>query len=141
LLEVARQAASNRDFGDVVSGALKGIRSAAPCDGVCIYLESPETREIQVEALDFAGDEGFQKGAPVPRFGTIAAHVLQTGKPWSGSREEACTRFPREMLLAPGFATGCMLPIPGNHRVMGTLGLVRRENNLFSDDEISFLMQ
>src|SRR6202035_4337084 len=48
--------------------------------------------------------------------------------------------FPKQFLLPPGFATGCMLPIPGRHDVVGTLGLVRRENNSFSEDEIGFLM-
>src|SRR5262249_15808761 len=48
---------------------------------------------------------------------------------------------PRQLLLARGLTTGCMLPIPGRHPVLGTLGLVRRENNLFTEDEINFLTQ
>ena len=140
LLELTRQTVSHQEPGDVVRAVMASIRGGVLCDGVCIFLGSPEAGELQVHALDFPGDAGFQEGTPVPRFGTIAGHVVQTNKAWSGSREEACTHFPRQLLLAPGFATGCMLPIAGRHRVVGTLGLVRRENNSFSEDEIDFLM-
>src|SRR5215471_8351734 len=141
LLEVTKQAVSNREVRDVVSAVMISIRNGFPCDGVCICVESPEGGELQVYALDFPGETDFQEGTVVPLFGTIAGHVIQTSKPWSGSREEACAHFPRQLLLKPGSATGCMLPIPGRHRVAGTLGLVRRENHSFSQDEIDFLTQ
>src|SRR5215468_10481288 len=141
LLEVTRQAVSNQELRDVVSAVMISIRNGFPCDGVCVYLESPEGGELQVYALDFPGDADFQEGTTIPLFGTIAGRVLQTARPWCGSREDACEHFPRQLLLASGFTTGCMLPIAGRHRVIGTLGLVRRENNAFSQDEIDFLMQ
>ena len=141
LLEVTRQAVSNQELRDVVSAVMLSLRNGVLCDGVCVYLESPEGGELQVYALDFPGDADFQEGTTIPLFGTIAGRVLQTARPWCGSREEACTHFPRQRLLASGFTTGCMLPIAGRHRVIGTLGLVRRENNAFSQDEIDFLMQ
>ena len=141
LLELARQTVSHQELRDVVRALMMSIRNAVPCDGVCIYLESSEGGELQVYALDFPGDADLQEGTTIPFSGTIAGHVVQTARPWSGSREEACTHFPSQLMLAPGFATGFMLPIPGRHRVAGTLGLVRRENNSFSEDEIDFLTQ
>ena len=141
LLEVTKQAVSNREVRDVVSAVMISIRNGFPCDGVCICVESPEGGELQVYTLDFPGETDFQEGTVVPLFGTIAGHVIQTSRPWSGSREEACAHFPRQLLLKPGSATGCMLPIPGRQRVLGTLGLVRRDNNSFSEDEIDFLTQ
>ena len=141
LLELTNQTVSNQELGDVVRAVMMTIRSAVQCDGVCIYLESPEGGELQVYALDFPDEAGFQEGTTIPVSGTIAEHVVQTAKPWSGSREEACAHFPRQLLLPPGFRTGCMLPISGRNRVVGTLGLVHSENNSFSQDEIDFLMQ
>src|SRR5262249_10374612 len=141
LLEVTKQAVSNREVQDVVSAVMMTIGNGVLCDGVCICLESPKGEELRVHALDFAGDADFQEGTTIPLSGTIAGDVVQTSRPWSGSREEACEHFPRQLLLAPGFTTGCMLPIPGRHRVLGTLGLVRRENNSFTEDEIDFLTQ
>jgi len=141
LLELTRQTVYHQEPGDVVHGVMVSIRSGVMCDGVCIYLESPESGEFQVYALDFPGNADFQEGTTIPRFGTIAGHVVQTAKAWSGGREEASAHFPRQLLLARDFATGCMLPIPGHHHVIGTLGLVRIENNSFSQDEIDFLIQ
>jgi formate hydrogenlyase transcriptional activator len=140
LLELTRQIVSHQELSNVVRAAMIGIRHGIQCDGVCIFLESSQG-ELQVYGLDFFGEADFQEGAPIPRFGTIAGHVIQTAKAWRGSREEACAQFPRQLLLAPGFTTGCMLPIRTRGRVVGTLGLVRTENNSFNDDEIDFLMQ
>ena len=141
LLELAKQTVFKQELQDVVRAVMVAIRNGVPCDGVCIYLEAPEGGELRIHALDFPGNSDLQEGTAVPLFGTIAGHVVQKAIPWSGSREEACAHFPRQLLLAPGFATGCMLPIPGHNRVVGTLGLVRCENNSFNQDEIEFLTQ
>src|SRR5215813_8062239 len=141
LLELAKQAVSNQELRDVLRAVITSIRNGVLCDGVCICLIPSNGGELQVCALDFPNESDFQEGATIPLSGTIVGHVVQTAKPWCGSREEACTYFPRQLLLAPGFTTGCMLPIPGRHPVLGTLGLVRRENNSFTEDEIDFLTQ
>ena len=141
VLELTNQTASRQQLHDVVRAVMVSIRSGVLCDGVCIFLESSQGGELQVYTLDLPGDADFQEGATIPVSGTIAGHVVQTAKPWSGTREEACAHFPRQLLLQPGFNTGCMLPISGRNRVVGTLGLVRRQNNSFSEDEINFLMQ
>src|SRR5215470_13539164 len=141
LLELAKQAVSNQELRDVLRAVITSIRNGLLCDGVCICLIPSNGGELQVCALDFPDEADFQEGATIPLSGTIAGHVVQTAKPWCGSREEACTHFPRQLLLAPGFTTGCMLPIPGRHPVLGTLGLVRREDNSFTEDEINFLTQ
>src|SRR5260370_3663026 len=37
--------------------------------------------------------------------------------------------------------SGCMVPIPGRQRVLGTLGLGRRADNPYGQDELDFLKQ
>src|SRR5215469_8550287 len=141
LLELTRQTVSHQELGDVVQAVMVTIRNGVLCDGVCIYLESPEGGELQVYAIYFPAGADLQEGTTIPLFGTIAGQVIQTATPWSGTRELASADFPRQRLLGSGFTTGCMLPIPGHNRVIGTLGLVRREINSFSQDEIEFLTQ
>src|SRR5215469_17081291 len=135
LLELAKQAVSNQELRDVLRAVIMSIRNGVLCDGVCICLKPSNSGEHQVCALDYPEEAGFQEGATMPLSGTIAGHVIRTAKPWCGNREEESEHFSRQLLLAPGFATGCMLPIPGRHPVLGILGLVRRENNTFSQDE------
>jgi len=141
LLELAKQAVSNQELRDILRAVIMSIRNGVLCDGVCICLKPWNRGEHQVCALDYPGEAGFQEGAPIPLSGTVAGHVVQTAKPWCGNREEESEHFSRQFLLAPGFTTGCMLPIPGRHPVLGILGLVRRENNPFSQDEVDFLTQ
>src|SRR5215471_8399245 len=84
LLEVTKQAVSNREVQDVVSAVMITLRNGVLCDGVCIYLESPEGGELQIYALDFPAGADLQEGATIPLFGTIAGQVIQTATPWSG---------------------------------------------------------
>ncbi len=141
VLELTSQTASRQQLRDVVRAVMASIRSGVRCDGVCIYLEPPQGGELQVYTLDLPAHADFQEGTTIPLAGTIAGHVVQTARPWSGTREEACAQFPGQLLLQPGFSTGCMLPIACRNRVAGTLGLVRCEDNSFSRDEVDFLMQ
>jgi len=140
LLELAREAVWNQELRDLVRAMMMSIRSVIPSDRVCILLERPNGGELEVYALDSRSEAGsFKEGTPVPLAGTITGHVFQTGKPWAGTREQACAAFPRQLLFEERFSTGCVLPLSGRNRVVGTLGLVRAEHNPYSKDELDFL--
>ena len=140
LLELAREAVSNQGLRDLVRAMMMSIRSAIDSDRVCIFLEEPNGGELEVYALDsHSGTGSFKEGTPVPLAGTITGHVFQTGKPWAGTREQARAAFPRQLLFAERFSTGCVLPLSVRNRVVGTLGLVRAEHNPYSRDELDFL--
>jgi formate hydrogenlyase transcriptional activator len=141
LLELGSQTVSTRELRDVVRAVMTSIRIGVRCDAVCIGLATVDRGELQVYGLDFPGEPDLQEGFTVPVSGTIAEHVIHTAKPWCGSCEDESARFPNQLLHAPGFTTGCMLPIPGRNGAIGTLGLVRSENDPFTQDEISFIAQ
>ena len=142
LLELAGEAVSKQELRDLVRAMMMSIRSAIDSDRVCIFLGSPNGGELEVYALGLTSEAGsFKEGTTVPLAGTITSHVFQTGKPWAGTREQACAVFPRQLLFAERFSTGCMLPISGRNRVVGTLGLVRAEDNPYGKDELDFLTQ
>src|SRR5260370_162804 len=134
--------------GYLVSGGpedwLRNLRADLQSDSACVFLPGPDGGELQVYAFDFSlGTETLQEGTPIAFEGTIAGRVFQTGKLWAGSAEEAYVLItnPCPVVLAAGFKPGCMLPIPGRHRVMGTLGLGRRADNPYSQNELDFLTQ
>jgi formate hydrogenlyase transcriptional activator len=141
LLELGSQTISNRELRDVVRAVMTSMRIGVRCDAVCICLASPEGRDLHVYALDFPGEPNLQEGVTIPVCGTIAEHVIQTAKPWSGSYEDERAHFHNQLLHAPGFTTGCMLPIPSRNGAVGTLGLVRSDDDPFSQDDINFIMQ
>jgi formate hydrogenlyase transcriptional activator len=142
LIELTGEAVSNQELRDLVRAMMMSIRRAIDSDRICIFLKSPDGGELEVYALDFASEAGsFKEGPTVPLAGTITSQVFQTGKPWAGTREQACGVFPRQLLFAERFSTGCILPLSGPNRVVGTLGLVRAEDNPYTRDELDFLSQ
>jgi formate hydrogenlyase transcriptional activator len=142
LMELTGEAVSNQELRDLVRAMMMSIRRAIDCDRVCIFLKRPNGGELEVYTLDFPSEAGrFKEGTTVPLAGTITSQVFQTGKPWAGTREQACAVFPRQLLLAERFSTGCILPLSGRNRVVGTLGLVRAEHKPYTKDELDFLSQ
>jgi len=140
LMDLTGEAVVNQELRDLVRAMMMSIRSAIDSDRVCIFLKSPNRDELEVYALDFSPEAGsFKEGTTVPLDGTITSHVFQTGKPWAGTREQACAVFSRQLLFAERFGTGCMLPLSGRNGVVGTLGLVRAEHNPYSKDDLDFL--
>src|SRR6185369_5157739 len=107
LLELARQAVSNQELRDLVNALMTSIRNAFIADGVCIFLRSPKEDELDVYALDSRSEaNGFMETTVIPVAGTIASYVLRTGKPWTGTREQACANFQNELLLNDRCNTG-----------------------------------
>jgi formate hydrogenlyase transcriptional activator len=144
LLDLTSQVLSNSALRDIIRTAIMNARSAIQSDGACAFLQDREGGELQLYAFEFPkGTETLQEGTPIAFEGTIAGHVFQTGELWVGSFEEACMLFkdPYPVMLTAGFKTGCMLPIPGRHRVMGTFGVWRCADSPYSQDELDFLMQ
>jgi formate hydrogenlyase transcriptional activator len=74
---------------------------------------------------------------------TVATEVFRTGAPWTGRfadlRERGSERHPSVREL--GFAVGCVLPLARGDRTVGVLCLRRREETLYTDDDVDFLMR
>ena len=140
LLDLAAEAVSNQELRGLVRAIMTRIKSAIDSDGVGIFLQRQKEGELDLYSLDFRSEgNSFQERTVIPLAGTIASYVLRTGKYWAGTREQACANFQSELLLKEQFSTGCMLPLSGRSRVVGTLALVRAEHNPYSQDELDFL--
>ncbi|MDP9179975.1 MAG: sigma 54-interacting transcriptional regulator, partial [Gemmatimonadota bacterium] len=140
LLDLANEAVSKREVPGLVNAIMMRIKSALDSDGVCILLKRQKEGELDLYALDFRSKgSSFNERTVMPLAGTMASYVLSTGKPWAGTREQACAIFPNDLLLKEQFSTGCMLPLSGRDRVVGTLALVRTRHIPYSQDELDFL--
>ena len=140
LLDLVRAAVSNQELRELVRAIMTSIRSATDSDGVCILLQRQKEGELDLYALDFRSEgSNFTERAVMSVVGTIASHVMTTGKLWAGTREQACAISPNEPLLKEQFSTGCMLPLSGRNGIVGTLTLVRTRHNPYSQDELEFL--
>ena len=140
LLDLASDSISHQELRGLVRAVMMRIKSAIDSDGVCILMQRQKEGELDLYALDFRSKgSSFNERTVMPLAETMASYILSTGKPWAGTREQACAIFPNDLLLKEQFNTGCMLPLSGCNRVVGTLTLVRTRHHPYSQDELDFL--
>jgi formate hydrogenlyase transcriptional activator len=139
LLDLASDSISNQELRTLIKAVMMRIKSAIDSDGVCLLLRQKE-RDLELYAADFRSEgDSFSERTVIPVVGTIANYVLTTGQLWAGTREQASEKFQSEPLLKGQFSTGCMLPLLGRNRVLGTLSLVRTRPYPYSQDELAFM--
>ena len=140
LLDLVGDSVSNQELRGLIRAVMMRIKNATDSDGVCILLQRQKESDLDLYALDFRSEgSSFSERTVTPVAGTIANYVLSAGKPWVGTREQACATFPNDLLMKEQFSTGCMLPLSGGNRVVGMLFLVRTRHNPYREDELDFL--
>ncbi|HEX6718567.1 MAG TPA: sigma 54-interacting transcriptional regulator [Pyrinomonadaceae bacterium] len=140
LLDLAGDSISNQELRTLITAVMMRIKNAIDSDGVCILLQRQKEGDLDLYALDFGSERSsFSERAVIPDVGTIANYVLTTRNLWAGTREQASENFQSEPLLKEQFSTGCMLPLSGRNRVLGTLTLIRSRPNPYSHDELAFM--
>src|SRR5258707_11278219 len=74
--------------------------------------------------------------------GSLGGFVFRAGKPWTGNTSDILQLGVKDDPIIPeGLKTGCMLPLVSRNRVLGLLGLGRRDENAFSQVDMGFLAQ
>jgi len=144
LLELTNSVVSNLDLHEVLSAVMTTSRRVMRSDTAGVLLPDASGGHLRVCALDSPeGKEILQDGRLIPLDGTVAGHVFRTGTPWVGYVDDLLKTGleAHEKWSALGFKVGCVLPLISRNRVLGTLGLRRRDENAYTDDEVQFLMQ
>jgi formate hydrogenlyase transcriptional activator len=134
ILDLNNSVVSNLELRDVLRSISPGIRKAMRLDGVALILPDGEGQELQLYALDFP--DGNASGLPAALYGSVAARVFRSGKPWLGDVGQL-----QEAGLDHGVETLCMLPLLRCNRALGVLCLVRSEKNAFTQFDLEFLSQ
>jgi formate hydrogenlyase transcriptional activator len=144
LIEVTNRVASSLDLRDVLSAVMATSRRVMRSDSAVVALPDQGSGQLRACALDFpGGQEILQEGELIPLEETLAGHVFRSGEPWVGDVDDLL-RMGLEanaQWIALGFKVGCVLPLVSRNRVLGTLGLRRRDDNAYTEDEVQFLMQ
>jgi len=144
LLELTNAVVSNLELGEVLRAVMTTSRRVLRSDSAVVALPDPGSNQLRACALDFpGGDEIIQEGELIPLDGTVAGHVFRTGTPWVGDVEDA-RKTGLEVdatWTALGFTVECVLPLISRHRILGTLGLRRRDAHAYTKDEVQFLTQ
>src|SRR5213594_3883327 len=144
LLELTNSLVSNLELRDVLTAVMRSARRMMRSDSAVVALPDADAGHLRAYALDIQdGGDLLQEGELIDAQGTIAAQVFRTGKPWVDRIEDVLESGlevnPKWLEL--GFKVGCVLPLVSRDRILGTLGLRRRDDEAYTDDEVGFLTQ
>jgi formate hydrogenlyase transcriptional activator len=142
LLDVTNQVVSNLQLRDLLRAISAGVRRVMQCDLVGVFLPDSAGNRLQTFMLDFPESKGFIREEYCLMEGSLGGFVFRTGKPWRGNASDVLQLgLKDEPAIPEGLKTGCFVPLVSRNRVLGLLGLGRREENAFSQVDIGFLAQ
>ncbi len=144
LLELTNSLVSNLELRDVLKTVMRSARRVMRSDSAVVALPDADRQHLRAYALDCTDSRDvLQEDDLIYGKDTVSAQVFRTGKPWVGRvadvLESGLELNPKWFDL--GFSVGCILPLASRNRILGTLGLRRRDEKPYTDDEVGFLMQ
>jgi len=140
LLEVTDSVIANLELRDVLRAVSATLRRVMHCDAVGVQLLEAERHQLRLYALAFPDNQGFmQEEILTPIEGSLSGKAFQTGKPvvvdQPDPAEVSC------LIAGEGLQSHCLLPLISRHRSLGVLGLGRRGEHAFTQEEVAFLTQ
>jgi len=152
LLEFTNKLITKLDLREVLHAVAPSLRKVIACDLIAVFLPHPDGETLRSFVIDFPGGKGFlreehqdhstQRQPLSLGNHPLAEMVFRTGKAWVGNEYDVLQLgFKNAPPLAEGLKTGCVLPILCCDRVLGVLGLGRREPKPFDAYEVDLLRQ
>ncbi len=143
LLELNNTLAPNLDLRELLRAVSSNVRRVMRCDYTSVILPQADGRTLRIYARAFPEDHApHPEELVVPRDGTPAGIVLETGKPLVLDGESLSRFDPvANPTLALGLKSGCFLPLIARDRVIGTLNLGRFPDRAFTQDDVDFLRE
>ena len=152
LLEFTNKLITKLDLRELLHAVAPSLRKVMACDLIAVFLPHSDGETLRSFVIDFPGGKGFLReehqdhstqGRPISLGNhPLAEMVFRTGKAWVGSEYDVLQLgFKNAPPLAEGLKSGCVLPILCGERVLGVLGLGRREPKPFDAYEVDLLRQ
>src|SRR5580700_5897952 len=117
-------------------------QSAIPFDRCAITLYTPETDTLRFLAVEGAlGSDYFQPGLEVGRTETSAGWVFDHQQPLRRNLEEELPFANERRLWAEGLRSLCIVPLILRGKSIGTLSVVSREKDQYSEEAAQFLQE
>jgi formate hydrogenlyase transcriptional activator len=141
LLELNNAVVSSLELKDLLRAMSANVRRVMECDGVGVALPDAENEKLRLCAFDSPENDDI---AHEPIGGDMApVRAFRTGKPEVVNRIDL--RRDNSDIPAAAVAAGakcvCYLPLASRGRTLGVLILGRINNNVFTQNEVDFLMQ
>jgi formate hydrogenlyase transcriptional activator len=144
LLDITNQVVSNLQLRDLLRAISGNIRRVMQCDCASLALPNAETKELQLNVLDFPDSKGFFheegvysiEGSPYGKaFRTMKPLTLES--PFAAWLDNPVV----QSRSSEGFKSLCFIPLIRRNRAMGTLNLGRLRGEAFTEEDLHFLGQ
>ena len=144
LFDITNALASKLGRDELISAISKQLATVVRHDYARLTLWNEETSVLDVYALHSTGPQLFEElKGPFHPEGMPTAEVLATGKPVV-ARAIDIDRYPSpdfRRFVALGFKSACELPLMARDRIIGTLALLRMTDQVWTPDDVEFLVQ
>src|SRR2546426_10364692 len=143
LLALTNSLVSTLELRDVLIAVKQCGRRIMRSDSAVVALPDPDSGDLRACALDGPAGGDLPREQLIAGEDTVATEVFRTGAPWTGRFADLRERGPERHASGRelGFAVGCVLPLARGGRTVGVLCLRRREETLYTDDDVDFLMR
>src|SRR5580693_3814426 len=142
LLDINNAIITNLTEEALLRSISEAVRPSIPFDRCAIILYTPETDTLRFLAVEGAlGSDYFQPGLEVGREETSAGWVFDHQQPLRRNLEEEQQFANERRLWAEGIRSLCIVPLILRGKSIGTLSVVSREKDQYSEEAAQFLQE
>jgi formate hydrogenlyase transcriptional activator len=142
LLDINNAIITNLTEEALLRSISEAVRPSIPFDRCAIILYTPETDTLRFLAVEGAlGSDYFQPGLEVGREETSAGWVFDHQQPLRRNLEEEPQFANERRLWAEGLRSLCIVPLILRGKSIGTLSVVSREKDRYSEEAAQFLQE
>jgi len=141
LLDLTKRITSNLQLREVLRAIAANVREVIQCDAVVISLPDMSSGTVRVYALDFPNSKGLIAEEQIVAMSGAARRALETLGPVTSYTDDDVSPEIRDMILAEGLKTRCLIPLINHSRVVGFLGIMRTTEDSFTQEDVEFLTQ
>jgi formate hydrogenlyase transcriptional activator len=143
LLDMTNALVSNLEPRDLLRAISATIRQDMHCDVVGVWRPDADRRYLRQLVVDFPESNGVMKeGTLRPIEGSEIGCVFKTGKPFvARTKADVTSECGLLAVRLEAIESACILPLISRNRMLGVLTIGSRIENLFSSDDVDFLLR
>jgi formate hydrogenlyase transcriptional activator len=142
VLEINNAVVSHLELPQLLKAISTCLGRVIPHDFASFCLYDPAMHQLRAHALDFPSNQDFvEAGEPIPLEGTPEGLAFTTQQTVQ-VRSLSLIEFPAEIMkrgAAAGLKSGCAVPLISHGRALGTLSVVSKQEDAFTDDDAKLL--
>ena len=142
LLQLINSIVTNLELPQLLKAVARGVRQVVPCAMATVVMPDEDGTHLRVEALEFPEGTGLiQEGLVITVEGSMAGKAFSSRTPIATNDIDPKNYAPDlyRRLTGEKLHSSCVVPFVSHGRSLGVLGLARREEKGFSDDDVEFL--